>query len=162
MIFHGNGTGPLEGTDKQTVINSGTYYSISADTGTGSANEDVDLGYIVASGDLGYNVMIMRQGELYTFSGTVLAPVPGDADGNGQVDGADYTRWADNYQQTGKDWSMGDFDGDGVVTGADYTIWADHFTGGGAPVPEPGTLVCLLLGGLFVRARRRRRGARQP
>ena len=32
LIFHGNGTGPLEGTDKQTVIDSGTYYSISADS----------------------------------------------------------------------------------------------------------------------------------
>jgi len=52
-------------------------------------------------------------------------PLPGDANGDGAVDGADYTIWADHYQQSGG-WEDGDFNGDGTVNGADYTIWADN------------------------------------
>ncbi len=66
----------------------------------------------------------------------IAVPLPGDADWNGQVDGADYTVWADHYRQPG-DWSLGDFNGDGFVDGADYTLWADNFTdsGGGSATP---------------------------
>ncbi|GEM_PF-2825987 len=45
---------------------------------------------------------------------------------DGNVDGADYTIWADQYGQTGPDLA-GDFNHDGQVDAADYTIWADNY-----------------------------------
>ncbi len=52
--------------------------------------------------------------------------LPGDANGNGVVDGGDYTTWADQYGQTGAGLA-GDFNHDGTVDGGDYTIWADGY-----------------------------------
>jgi len=111
--------------------------------------------------------------------------IPGDANYDAYVDGADYTIWADHYFQAGG-WEEGDFNDDGFVDGADYTIWADHYTGvGGSPgqaeggsalagqyggvsvtldwgdnaaAPEPGTLALMILGaGAAMVARRRKR-----
>ncbi|MBX9791084.1 MAG: hypothetical protein K2Y37_19365 [Pirellulales bacterium] len=69
-------------------------------------------------------------------------PVLGDANGDRMVTGADYTVWADHFEQTVRlGPTVGDFNFDGKVTGADYTVWADHFTTPAAsaalPVPEP-------------------------
>jgi hypothetical protein len=84
--------------------------------------------------------------------------LPGDANGDGFVNGADYTIWADNFQKAGG-FAQGDFNGDGKVDGADYTIWADNFTPGSAavPVPEPTSLVLAAMGmiGLALGLRRR-------
>jgi hypothetical protein len=48
----------------------------------------------------------------------------GDFNGDGVVDIADYTVWADNFGGAGP---AGDGNGDGVVDIADYTVWADNF-----------------------------------
>jgi len=57
-----------------------------------------------------------------------LNVLPGDANGSGNVDGADYTLWADHYAPFGPLTNhRADLNGDGVVDGADYTIWADHY-----------------------------------
>ena len=80
----------------------------------------------------------------------------GDANLDGNVNGADYTLWADHYKLPG-DWGDGDFTGDGAVDGADYTIWADHFDDGGASVPEPAAVALICLGGLARLLPRRRR-----
>jgi hypothetical protein len=83
---------------------------------------------------------------------------PGDANLDGQVDGADYTIWADHFQSVGS-LSEGDFNRDGQVDGADYTIWADHFTpasAGALPIPEPSTwwlMLAALLSITLVRVR---------
>jgi hypothetical protein len=85
----------------------------------------------------------------------------GDSNQNGFVDGADYTKWADNYLEgtSGGVW-QGDFNGDGVVDGADYTLWADHYTGDSSAamavaVPEPGTLLLAAIGAAIVYGWRR-------
>jgi hypothetical protein len=74
----------------------------------------------------------------------------GDANGNGLVDGADYTIWADHFQQSPQPFWHGDFNGDGVVDGADYTLWADNFTplpsAAALPIPEPAAGVLALVG----------------
>ncbi|MBX7072168.1 MAG: hypothetical protein K1X71_03390 [Pirellulales bacterium] len=74
----------------------------------------------------------------------------GDANGNGIVDGADYTIWADHFQQSPQPFWHGDFNGDGVVDGADYTLWADNFTplpsAAALPIPEPAAGVLALVG----------------
>ena len=86
----------------------------------------------------------------------------GDANGDGCVSGADYTIWADNYDDGtgpgGKTWRQGDWSGEGYVSGADYTIWADHFGEGcsPSPVPEPLSLDLLVLGAVAMLARRNR------
>ncbi|MEM9913334.1 MAG: dockerin type I repeat-containing protein [Planctomycetota bacterium] len=83
--------------------------------------------------------------------------LPGDYNGDGQVDAADYTVWADHFGSMTN--LAADGNGDGVVDAADYTVWADHFgtTAGINPssvVPEPG--IAVLIGpSLFWVLRRR-------
>jgi hypothetical protein len=63
-------------------------------------------------------------------AGSALASfvLPGDANADGAVDGADYTIWADSFGMQNPQGAVdGDFNGDGEVDGADYTIWADNF-----------------------------------
>ena len=83
----------------------------------------------------------------------------GDYNGNGEVDAADYTVWADNFGST----TLLDADGngDGMVDAADYTIWADNFGTGAAQaqglvIPEPGTLGLLGVGLWGLVSRRRK------
>ncbi|MBX9790620.1 MAG: aspartyl protease family protein [Pirellulales bacterium] len=95
--------------------------------------------------------------------------VVGDANGDGQVTGADYSIWADHFPTTDGEATRaeGDFNWDGRVTGADYSIWADHFqpVAAALPVPEPATGITGSTAALFVtvpllRRRRRRRCVR--
>lgn len=76
---------------------------------------------------------------------------PGDANGDGKVDGSDVTILAGNWQVLeGATWDMGDFNGDHKVDGSDVTILAGNWQAGvttaAASVPEPSTLVLLVLG----------------
>lgn len=69
-----------------------------------------------------------RGGGDFVFRFTVL---PGDANRDNVVSGADFTIWNDNFDggegPGGKTFDQGDFSGDGFVSGEDYTIWADNF-----------------------------------
>jgi hypothetical protein len=63
-----------------------------------------------------------------------VVPRPGDADGDGDVDGVDIGIWAANF--TGElggtgtmTWSQGDWDMDGDVDGVDAGLWSKNFTG---------------------------------
>lgn len=92
----------------------------------------------------------------------------GDYSGNGIVDAADYTIWADTFgSMTLLD---ADGNGDGVVNAADYTVWQDNFgtmnaatlaqfEAGLTSVPEPGVAV-LLLSAFGVLSNRRRSASR--
>jgi hypothetical protein len=87
---------------------------------------------------------------------------PGDADGDGCVDGADYTAWADHYGQTGVPkysqggWTVGNWDEITIVDGADYTAWADNYQSGcGAAVPEPAVAMLLAAAAAWGALRRR-------
>jgi hypothetical protein len=75
--------------------------------------------------------------------GTIL----GDFNGDGTVDIADYTVWADNFNGSDSVFPAGSSNADGTVDLADYTTWADNF-GNTAPVsvPEPATMTLLGLG----------------
>ena len=85
--------------------------------------------------------------------------IPGDANGDGKVDGSDVTILAGNWQAGVGDpnpetitWEMGDFNGDGQVDGSDVTILAGNWQAGvttaSASVPEPATIV--LFAGLLL------------
>lgn len=77
-------------------------------------------------------------------------PLPGDANGDGVVDGSDVTILAGNWQVLSEaTQEMGDFNGDGAVDGLDITILAGNWQAGintATAVPEPGTLLMLLFG----------------
>jgi sugar lactone lactonase YvrE len=92
-------------------------------------------------------------------------PVVGDYNGNGLVDGADYVVWRDSLGQTGAGLPA-DGDSDGSVDNDDYGVWRGHFgngsgsgssLGGNSAVPEPNSLVILLITGAAIISRRRTR-----
>jgi glucose/arabinose dehydrogenase len=113
-------------------------------------------------------------GEVYYLfsNGQVLKLVPepflpGDYDGDGDVDAADYQEWKDAFGTTA---ALPDGNKNGIVDAADYTVWRDNLgntldegSGGAATgattVPEPAALVfclqCLAL--TLLRAPRRAR-----
>jgi hypothetical protein len=85
--------------------------------------------------------------------GSLLTPtyLPGDADRNGTVDGADLNTVLSNYNQsfTVDPWSMGDFDGNGTVDGADLNTVLSNYNqhmAASAAVPEPSTLLLAVAG----------------
>ena len=72
-----------------------------------------------------------------------IAPVPGDGNLDGQVNGLDYVLWALHFGDDPADDPPGtplngDFNGDGVVNGLDYVTWATNF---GSAVSVPSTTV---------------------
>ena len=94
--------------------------------------------------------------------------IPGDANGDGKVDGSDVTILAGNWQAGVGDpdpdtitWAMGDFNGDGQIDGSDVTILAGNWQYGveaaATSAPEPSTLLLLtfvLLGFGWVKHKR--------
>lgn len=74
---------------------------------------------------------------------TFVAPIPGDFNGDGFVDGVDLAAWNGNFGATGVGTAEGDANGDGAVDGADFLIWQQNVTPAGevAAAPEPGALM---------------------
>lgn len=80
-------------------------------------------------------------------SGCETPALAGDANGDGRVDGHDYTLWADRFGTRGPEAEAADFDCDGFVGPGDYAIWqASYATGqqAGQEVDEAGRWTRLL------------------
>jgi hypothetical protein len=92
------------------------------------------------------------------------APVPGDFNGNGVVDAADYTRWRDNLGAANEAGINNNGDGGGV-TASDFTFWKSRFgnTSGVGSIaeataaPEPGAWLMLAVVGILGNLKRRNR-----
>ena len=54
-------------------------------------------------------------------------PIPGDANGSGRVDFADFLRLSSNFGKVDAVFADGDFDGDGVVDFADFLILSEAY-----------------------------------
>jgi len=102
--------------------------------------------------------------QLYTTGVlSVVGPSPtleADFDEDGDVDGMDLTRWRNNFA-TGATHMQGNADADGDVDGADFLTWQRQLGSGTATVvaieavPEPATLLLLVLAALAICFRRR-------
>jgi hypothetical protein len=117
-----------------------------------AANVTIDSLYLTSSLNLNFNVFfdLLAHNPSGTLS-ALLPTTPGDFDGDGDVDGADFVVWQTHFPlASGATLAAGDADGDGDVDGADFVVWQTHFptTGPGAAsaVPEPGPLWLILLG----------------
>lgn len=86
--------------------------------------------------------------KYFSLVGSFQAGLPGDFDGDGDVDGADFVVWQTSFP-TSSGAGPGDADGDADVDGADFAAWQDSFPAGSSPgtspVPEPNSflIVCL-------------------
>jgi hypothetical protein len=97
--------------------------------------------------------------DLYTqaqLDAVLPQPVPGDYNGNGTVDAADYVLWRKGGPL------VNEVDTPGTVNAADYTAWRARFGNpsgsglGAAAIPEPATFVLLVLGLAALHMNRRR------
>ena len=76
----------------------------------------------------------------------VYSALPGDANGDGNVDVNDLTIVLSNFGQSGMTWSQGEFTGSGTVDINDLTVLLSNFGGAAAgitAVPEPATIVLI-------------------
>ena len=127
----------------------------------GNADYSLDLANYDTISLIGHNAGSTYNGGMDSISLTseVVVFLPGDANFDGIVDGADAAVLAANWQtQGGATWSTGDFNGDGNVDEIDATLLATNWqtaAGGSSSVPEPSMLALLACGLLCLLPRRR-------
>ena len=105
---------------------------------------------------------------------TVKSVLDGDANSDGIVNSTDLSLLLSSYNQSGKVWATGDFSGDGNANSTDLSLLLGNYNqsadwygsaapggeaagAGGTTVPEPGTLVMLVLGSLCLAGYRLRK-----
>jgi autotransporter-associated beta strand protein len=112
--------------------------------------------------------LITGTGKLFVaaFVGTPLA---GDFNEDGIVDSSDLAVWSANYGLSeGAAHIQGDANGDSMVDGSDYQIWQSQLSRPpasatvSAPVPEPSTVLMVVVAGLGLSTRNRRSHLRRP
>jgi hypothetical protein len=129
--------------------------------GTGPYTMDLAIGASATTGTYPITVRFAgltaadeRRGSSTSFN-LMISPagVPGDYNGNGVVDAADYVLWRNNGPL------QNEVDTPGTVNAADYTAWKARFgntSGAGSlsfaigPIPEPATVVLAVIGLLVI------------
>ena len=87
--------------------------------------------------------------------------IPGDFDGDGLVNSADYATWRTTFGQTVTPWTNADGNGDGHIDMGDYVLWRKQMaTAGGAglgasaAIPEPPVVLLAAVAILLLGMRR--------
>jgi hypothetical protein len=121
----------------------------------------------------GYDLPTLSSGTPWSLKNngqvvSLIVGLPGDYNGNGQVDAADYTVWRNSLGQPVPSGTLADGDGNSMIDNQDYLVWRQNFgataivSGSGAAVPgeptavpEPTTLVLVALAATTIRRPRR-------
>ena len=74
---------------------------------------------------LGEGMSAQMQPDVYVAAAT--SPIPGDFDGDDNVDSNDLVIWEQTYSTSPGGGDFGDADGDGMATGLDLLIWQQNF-----------------------------------
>jgi hypothetical protein len=195
LTLSGNGDLDLANTDLDlqtgsladiTVeIRSGCAAGTWTGTGISSAAAASDTAHLTALGVIqNGSTYGSAAGSLGTFDGINPAPTDilvkytyyGDANLDGQVDGSDYTKIDNGFNNHLTGWANGDFNYDGIVDGSDYTLIDNAFNNQAASlaavtsqisatgtVPEPaGVGILAVLGFALARRKRQRTGGFSP
>ena len=88
-----------------------------------------------------------------------LAPIPGDANLDGNVDDDDLSMVLANWTGaggTGGTWATGDFDDSGSVSDSDLSLLLANWSGPASAVPDPATIALLALAAPTLLMRRRK------
>jgi hypothetical protein len=136
----------------------GTYDSQEFTFDFGTLADDRDM---IGNFYIGYRENLPgtgTSGRPPTYDLFVPAGLPGDYNGNGKVDAADYVLWRNGGPL------QNEVTTPGTVTAGDYTEWRARFgnmagsgAGLGGAVPEPGTIVlAMIVGVLFACGQRKR------
>lgn len=121
------------------------------------ALEDIANGKIVGQ-DLEIRSVLINSLPYIQIVSTATIAAPGDFNGDGSVDAADYTVWRDNLGAADEAAIGNNGDGANGVDAEDYNLWKSNFGqsySGSAglsqsPVPEPGSVALLVVGILFL------------
>lgn len=141
----------------------GAFASVQYDSTSLEATYPLGDGRSFRSYDAGASVDGIFRSIVYTDTSLDVESywaVPGDTDGDQDVDFADFLIVSGNFGEAGI-WTDGDFDGDGLVAFGDFLQLSSNFGAGGslgaASVPEPNSamLFGLALVGLGPARRRR-------
>ena len=119
-----------------------------------------------AAADIELDLFNAFQYTMPAYSVTTLVLIsdglPGDFNRDGTVDGADYTVWRNYFGAIGN--TAADANEDDVVDEDDYVLWRSNYgrsvtngAGSLASVPEPSTLVLVLIAGLGISSSSQRR-----
>jgi hypothetical protein len=164
----------LGATASAPWTNQGGWWTLGPFSGIGQKSLNLTLGAGAVTGSYPINVILAgdsgADGARWSKTGSFtvqVAPagVPGDYNGNGTVDAADYVLWRNGGPL------QNEVDAVGTINAADYTAWRARFgnTAGSstgatvnAIVPEPATLVLLMLGPVGICLRLRRVSSRVP
>ena len=145
-------------TDMEVVEHDGTMFLIIQDTSAGwhigrslMVVELLPNGHYVGGDDGIHLIAATDLGgaggdwEVLTeieFDANAASDIPGDANGDGKIDGADLALWQQNYDPLGSeptnDFGTGDWNEDGKIDGADLALWQQNYDplgAGVAPVP---------------------------
>ena len=104
---------------------------------------------------------LICSGNTATDTVTVLNTLFGDSNVDGSVNGTDLNAVLSYYNQSGQAWATGDFNFDGSVNGTDLNTVLSNYnqslSSSTAAVPEPSTLLLMVLGLVGLLAARRMR-----
>jgi hypothetical protein len=161
-----NGFSALTAIDAMAATVNGSNVTVFATNGSAIYQWTDSSGYnIPISGTLGAAILTADSNE--SFRGLAFAPsatigsgLPGDYNGNGQVEAADYVLWR---KYKGTQTVLPNDPTGGLIGTAQYNTWRAHFGAGGSgsslggiAVPEPATvfLVCAGMLGSMILPRR--------